>query len=150
MRVNERHFTLGNFVRATSERDTRLVPAHFTRAPRGNRNRERGQAALFATMTLGVTLGLTGLVVDQGWAYWRQEACLTAAQAAAIGGSIYANNANSTWPPASCTTSTAVSCNSNGTTCPSTLTLNSTATSVLQAACLYAQQNGFKATGDRM
>lgn len=98
-------------------------------------------------MTLGVTLGLTGLVVDEGWAYWRQEACLTAAQASAMAGAIYANNANSTWPPSTCTTSSAVSCNPNGTTCPSTLTLNSTATSVVQAACLYAQQNGFKATG---
>src|SRR5580693_4997092 len=43
----------------------------------------KGQAALFMTMSLTVSMGLIGLVVDIGWAYWRKEACATAANAAA-------------------------------------------------------------------
>ncbi len=108
---------------------------------------QNGQAALFMTMTIGVTLGVMGLVVDEGWAYWRQEACLTAAQAAAIAGAQYANSNNSGWPPSNCTSTSSISCNTSGATCPSNLTLATNATSVLMAACLYAQQNGFKAAG---
>jgi hypothetical protein len=111
------------------------------------RRAESGQAAVLMTMTLVPTLGLMGLVVDLGWAYWRQEACFTAAQAAAIAGAQYANTNNSAWPPSTCTTTSAISCNTNGATCPTNLTLATNATSVLTAACLYAQQNGFKATG---
>jgi hypothetical protein len=115
---------------------------------RGWRSRnENGQAALFMTMTISVTLGVMGLVVDEGWAYWRQEACVTAAQAAAIAGAQYANSNNSVWPPSSCTSTSPISCNTNGAICPTNLTLATNATSVLTAACLYAQQNGFKATG---
>jgi uncharacterized membrane protein len=101
------------------------------------------------TMTLTVTLGLLGLVVDLGWAYWRQEACFTAAQAAAIAGALYANSNNSAWPPSTCTSTSAISCNTSGATCPTNLVLATAGneTSVLTAACLYAQQNGFKATG---
>jgi hypothetical protein len=108
---------------------------------------ERGQAALFMTMTLTISLGLTGLVVDEGWGYWRQEACLTAAQAAAMGGIRFAMINNSTWPPSTCTTSSTIVCQSTPTACPTTLTLNSTQSTDVQAACVYAQQNGFKATG---
>jgi hypothetical protein len=110
---------------------------------------QNGQAALFMTMTIGVTLGVMGLVVDEGWAYWRQEACVTAAQAAAIAGAQYANSNNSVWPPSGCTSTSPISCNPNGATCPTNLTLATNATSVLTAACLYAQQNGFKATGNQ-
>lgn len=110
---------------------------------------ESGQAALLITMTMGATLGLMGLVVDVGWAYWRQEACFTAAQAAAIAGAQYANINNAVWPPSSCTTTSAISCNTDGAQCPTNLTLATNATSVLMAVCLYAQQNGFKATGNQ-
>lgn len=110
-------------------------------------SRQNGQAALFMTMTIGVTLGLMGLVVDEGWAYFRQEACVTAAQAAAIAGAQYASSNNGVWPPSSCTSASSISCNTIGATCPTNLTLATNATSVLMAACLYAQQNGFKATG---
>lgn len=115
----------------------------------GTRQRpgERGQAALFMTMTLGVTFGLMGLVVDEGWAYWRQEAATTAAEAAAIAGAAYANARYTSWPPSSCTAGTDVSCNTSGYKCPSNLTLGTSATSVNMSACLYAQQNGFVATG---
>ncbi len=100
-------------------------------------------------MTLTVSLGLVGLVVDEGWAYWRSEACLTAAQAASSAAALYANANNTTWPPASCTTGTAISCNSSGTTCPSTTTLGTAATSVVDAACKYAKVNGYTASGNQ-
>jgi len=98
------------------------------------------------TMTLTVSFGLIGLVVDLGWAYWRQEACLEAAQSAAMGGVMFAMHNNTTWPPATCTTGSTVVCQSTATACPTNLTLG-TASTDFQAACLYAQQNGFKATG---
>ncbi len=101
---------------------------------------ERGQTALLMSMTLVVSMGLIGLVVDEGWAYWRQEACLTAAQAAANGAIMYVkNNAPST---ITCTTS--IVCQSS-TQCPTTLT--APPTSDIIAGCLYAKQNGFQATG---
>src|SRR4051794_14206750 len=52
------------------------------------RNNQRGQASIFITLTLLVTLGLLGLVVDIGWAYWRKQAAKAAAQSAAIGASV--------------------------------------------------------------
>src|SRR5580692_63162 len=73
-----------------------------------NRTGRRGQAALFMTMTLTLSFALIGLVVDLGWAYWRQEACLEAAQSAAMAGVMYAMSNNSTWPPATCTSGSSV------------------------------------------
>jgi hypothetical protein len=91
------------------------------------------------SMTLVVSMGLIGLVVDEGWAYWRQEACLTAAQAAANGAIMYVkSNVTGT---ISCTTS--VVCQA-ATQCPTSLT---TVTSDIIAGCMYAKQNGFQATG---
>jgi len=78
---------------------------------------ERGQAAIFMTMSIVTTFGLLGLVVGIGWASWRKEACKAAAQAAAMG----------------------VTCQTP-TPCPSAL---NTPSNPIQAACLYAQQNGF-------
>ncbi len=57
------------------------------------RNRCSGQAALMITISLPVTLGLIGLVVDVGWAYYREEACRTAAQSAAFAAAMAANKA---------------------------------------------------------
>jgi hypothetical protein len=112
-----------------------------------HRERERGQAALFMTMTLTISLGLTGLVVDEGWGYWRQEACLTAAQSAAMGGIMFAINNNSTWPPTTCTASSTIVCQATPTACPANLTLGATQSTDVQAACIYAQKNGFMASG---
>jgi hypothetical protein len=117
----------------------------LTRLP--SYNGRRGQAALFMTMTLTLSFGLVGLVVDLGWAYWRQEACLEAAQSAAMAGAMFAIANNTTWPPAQCTSSSTVVCQSTPTACPTNLTIPSTPTTDVQSACLYAQQNGFKATG---
>jgi hypothetical protein len=99
------------------------------------------------TMTLTLSFGLVGLVVDLGWAYWRQEACLEAAQSAAMSGIMYAMKSNTTWPPTSCTTGTAVVCQATATACPAGTALNVAATSSVDEACKYALQNGFKASG---
>ena len=111
-----------------------------------NRPGQRGQAALFMTMTLTLSFGLIGLVVDLGWAYWRQEACLEAAQSAAMGGIRSAMSNNSTWPT-TCTATSTVVCQATATACPTNLIAPMTGATDVQAACLYAQQNGFKATG---
>src|ERR1700691_6014860 len=111
-----------------------------------NRTGRRGQAALFTTMTLTLSFGLIGLVVDLGWAYWRQEACLEAAQSAAMAGVMFAlapANAPSSWPPATCTSGSVIACQATATACPSTTTLGTAATSSVDAACKYAKQNGF-------
>ena len=99
------------------------------------------------TMTLTLSFGLVGLVVDLGWAYWRQEACLEAAQSAAMAGVMYATTINSTWPPATCTTGSAVVCQATATACPAGTALGVAATSSVDEACKYALQNGFKASG---
>lgn len=91
-------------------------------------------------MTLIVAMGLIGLVVDEGWAYWRQEACLTAAQSAANAAMMYVKTNVS----GAITCTTTVVCQAS-TACPTTMT--SPATSDINAACLYAKQNGFRATG---
>jgi hypothetical protein len=111
------------------------------------RTSERGQAALFMTMTLTVSMGLIGLVVDEGWGYWRQEACLTAAQSAVSAGIMYAMKNNATWPPSTCTAASTIVCQSTPTACPTNVTLPATPTTDVQAACYYAQQNGFTASG---
>jgi hypothetical protein len=98
-------------------------------------------------MTLTLSFGLIGLVVDLGWAYWRQEACLEAAQSAAMAGVMYAMGNNSTWPPATCTSGSSVVCQPTATACPAGTALGTAATSSVDEACKYALQNGFRATG---
>ena len=111
------------------------------------RKRQLGQAALMVTLSLPLTLGLLGMVVDVGWIYWRKEACRTAAQAAASASAIHAAKLNSSWP-ATCvsgSTGTGVWCNATATQCPSSP--SGTPTNNFETACLYAQANGFNASG---
>jgi hypothetical protein len=101
--------------------------------------RQRGQAALFATLSMVPVLGMIGLVVDVGYAHMEKEAVQTAAQAAAIGGIMAAKSASNY------TCSSGVTCQS-ATACPATL---NTPSNAIQAACLYAQQNGFTNGGNQ-
>ena len=41
----------------------------------GRRRGQTEQAEMFMTFSLMALLGMVGLVVDVGWAYWRKEAC---------------------------------------------------------------------------
>lgn len=95
--------------------------------------RQRGQALIFAALTLPLTAAAIGLVVDVGWAHFRKQACQSAAVSAAMAGAVAAQNASTQ----SC--GSGWTCQSD-TSCPASLT---TPTDPVQAACLYAQQNGF-------
>ncbi len=95
------------------------------------------------TLALPVTLGLLGLVVDVGWAYWRREAAATAAQSAAVAAAMGVSG-NSTFSCGSGTGSAQVTCQSD-TACPSSPT--SPPSSNIIAGCLYAKQNGFVNSG---
>ncbi len=91
------------------------------------------------TMTLTVSLGLIGLVVDIGWAYWRKEACATAANAAAFAAVAAANLVTNP----SCGSGTAYwDCNTYS--CPANPV---SITNNLDNGCLYAKQNFFFNTG---
>jgi len=79
---------------------------------------------------------MIGLVVDLGYANYVKQNCLTAAQSAAIAGGMAAKGRTMTCG----TGSNAVPCQA-ATACPGTLTTPTT--DPIQAACLYAQQNGF-------
>jgi len=87
-------------------------------------------------MSLVCLIGMLGLVVDIGYAYWRKQECKTAAQSAAIAGAMAAQSLTMT-----CGTGfTDVPCQA-ATACPASLTTPTT--NPLTAACLYAKQNGF-------
>src|ERR1700731_93916 len=93
----------------------------------------RGQALIFVTLSLPVTLGVVGFVIDLGWAYYRKQACQTAAEAGASAAGVTAFNA----AQQNCTGGW--TCQSDA-VCPASLT--NTADPVI-VACLYAKQNGF-------
>lgn len=86
-------------------------------------------------LSLVVLLGMLGLVVDIGYARFVKLRCLAAAQSASIAGAAAAKSLTMTCGSGS----TQVPCQA-ATACPATL---STPANPVQAACLYAQQNGF-------
>lgn len=102
---------------------------------------ERGQAAILVTLLLFVLMGMLGLLVDLGWGYFRKQAELAAAEAAALAAVEMALENSST-----------ITCGSNHVTCPSTPTAcSSTAlaspppagSTNIQIGCAYAYLNGF-------
>ncbi len=102
-----------------------------------DRNR-RGSTVVMFTLSLVFMIGVLGLVVDVGWAYFRRQAAQAAADAAAL-----AAAAASTSSP------DAFVCGSNGIACQSPTSCGSSIPSPpannLQVGCLYAQSNGFSA-----
>ncbi len=90
-------------------------------------------------MSLVVIMGLLGFVVDFGWAYWRREACRTAAQSAASAAAIAVLDKT---PPA---------CTTPGITCQAATACAASPTSPpatnIDNGCLYAKQNGFVNAG---
>ncbi|MBZ5583860.1 MAG: hypothetical protein LAQ30_16950 [Acidobacteriia bacterium] len=99
------------------------------------RTRQKGQAAIFVSMSIVVTLGMLGLVVDLGWALWRKQACKQAAQAAVMAGIKVAQNAANFVCPGG-----GVPCMASPIPCPAVL---DTPSNPIHTACLYAKQNGF-------
>jgi len=92
------------------------------------------------TLSLPMMFGLVALVVDVGWAYWRQEACKTAAQSAAEAAGRAAQLASNL------TCGSGVACAATTTNCPSSPT--SPPSNNLIAGCLYAQVNGYTSGGN--
>ena len=103
---------------------------------RSKNDSRRGQAAIMMTMSIVVTLGLLGMVVDMGWAYWRKQAAKTAADAAVMGAVMSVANIHSF----TCSTPDVV-CQSD-TACPADPV--SPPANLMQSGCLYAKQNGFR------
>lgn len=97
---------------------------------------EGGQALVLITLSATLIFAAVGLVVDVGWARFRQQAAQAAADSAALAAAQYAASATSS--PA-CGTS-GVACQS-ATACPTGI--SSPATTSIQAGCLYAKANGF-------
>ncbi len=87
-------------------------------------------------MSLTTMLGLTGMVVDVGWGYWRKEAAQTAATAAASAAIAAASAGTACGTGWNCSASYS---------CAASPTLP--ASSNLDNGCLYAKQNGFLNTG---
>jgi hypothetical protein len=105
-------------------------------------NRRRGQTAIMFTFAIIPLMGVLGLVVDMGWAYFRKQAAQTAADAAA-GAAAQAAYAAAGGSP-SCTTP-GVACYSSEYTCPANP--STTPTDNIGNGCLYAKVNGFVSTG---
>jgi hypothetical protein len=100
-----------------------------------------GQAALMMTLSLTLILGMLGLAVDLGWAYYRQQAAQAAADAAAVAAVRAALTSASSGP--SCT-QPGVWCGS-ATNCPAAAP--GTASSSFDNACMLAAANGFTTSG---
>src|SRR5580704_4810141 len=105
----------------------------------GIRNRRSGQTLIIFTLALIPLFGVLGLVVDIGWAYFRQEAAQTASDAAANAAAMAAWTAGGGAAPL-CSTS-GVACYATEYSCPATLT-GVPANNIL-AGCMYARDNGF-------
>ena len=92
------------------------------------------------TLSLTVILGMLGLVVDLGWAYYRQQAAQTAADAAAVA----AVRAAVTSDPSGPTCAGAVWCGA-ATNCPAAAP--GSPTTSFDNACMLASANGFTTSG---
>jgi hypothetical protein len=92
------------------------------------------------TLSLTVILGMLGLAVDLGWAYYRQQAAQSAADAAAIA----AVRAAVTSDPSGPACANAVWCGA-ATNCPATAP--SSPSSSFDNACMLASANGFTTSG---
>jgi hypothetical protein len=106
----------------------------------GNR---RGQTAILFTLMLVPILGMVGLVVDVGWAYYRFQAAQAAADAAASAAGVAASAAAG-GGGATCSTH-GVTCNASQYTCPANPP-NPPVTN-FDTGCLYAKANGFSTAG---
>jgi hypothetical protein len=121
------------------DRVTRLIvlaEAANVLTPESNRRKQQaGQAVIMITLGITFLLGLLGLVVDVGYAYYVKQAAQGAADAAVMAAITSANSTRGIC-------GTGVLCQT-GYSCPSSPT-NSTDFGV---ACLYAGTNGFVNSG---
>ena len=93
------------------------------------------------TLSLTVILGMLGLAVDVGWAYYRQQAAQAAADAAAVAAVRAAVTSAGGVP----TCSTAGVYCGGATNCPATAP--GSASTSFDNACMLASANGFTTSG---
>ena len=93
------------------------------------------------TLSFTVIVGMLGLAVDLGWAYYRQQAAQAAADAGAAAAVRFALNSAPGGP--SCTG--AVWCSAAATNCPSAAP--GSASTSFNSACMLAAANGFTTSG---
>jgi uncharacterized membrane protein len=108
---------------------------------RRSRTSQRGQVVTMLAASVPLMFGLLGLVVHQGWNYWRSESCKTAAQAAAFAAARQAQLASSL------RCGEGVMCQGQPADCPSTLP--AVPKNNLLAGCNYAGANGFTSAPGR-
>jgi len=108
-----------------------------------NSQTKRGQALVMITFSAVFIFAILGLVVDIGWAHFRQRAAQAAADGAAL--AAVANVALSSPCNPVCGTNN-VACQT-ATTCPSSI--SDPPPNNLQAGCLYAKTNGFANGGSQ-
>jgi Flp pilus assembly protein TadG len=113
------------------------------RAGRKRRN-QRGQALIMVTLALIAMLGIIGLAVDFGWAFFLEKSAQAAADAGALAAVKAALEDASSTADWACTGSV-VQCYATPTPCPTSGALPRN----LQGACIYAAQNGFTRTNAR-
>ncbi len=102
---------------------------------RRSRASQRGYVVTMLAGSVPLMFGLLGLVVHQGWIYWRSESCKTAAQAAAFASARQAQLASNL------TCGNGVTCQSQPAGCPAILP--AIPGNNLMAGCNYAKANGF-------
>src|SRR5689334_14591450 len=105
-----------------------------------NRRSERGQSVILLVFAMATMLGVLGLVIDTGLAFFRKQTAKAAAEAAALAAvqaALQSAGGNVTCAGAG------VVCQA-ATRCPSPIP-NPPAND-FQSGCLYAKDNGFEAT----
>lgn len=95
------------------------------------------------TLAMPLTAGIVGLVVDEGWLYFRKEAATAAAEAAALAGVTSVYKANTTASSITCNSGVAW-CNTTPQACASSPTYPPA--TAFDTACLYAKANGYQVT----
>lgn len=119
---------------------------------------ERGQALVMIVVSSILLFAAVGLVVDSGWARFRQQAAQAAADAAALAAAqaVVSSGAGTTQgfnSPSIATPTCTPTCGSGGvacqaeTACPASPT--TPPTNNIQAGCLYAKANGFSTGGNQ-
>ncbi|MDQ1473646.1 MAG: hypothetical protein QOJ99_5126 [Bryobacterales bacterium] len=115
------------------------ISAHQGISDKKRRDPRAGQTLIMFTLAIIPLLGMLGLVVDIGWAYFRQESAQTASDAGANAAAMAAFTAAGGSAPL-CSTSH-VACYANEYSCPAVII--SPPADNIQAGCMYARDNGF-------
>src|SRR5690242_5391231 len=104
----------------------------------GFRKRSRGQALLLVSISSIPMMAMLGLVSDLGYMHYLKKSAQAAADSAALA-AVYRFNRTIYGSSMDCTAGSWM-CHPTEWSCPASIT---NATNPVEAACLYAKQNGF-------